>query len=176
MSSHTAEALQQLDAGHHFTGLDGDVLAGAGGAHPAARDGARALSGAMPIIMELKGDDPEVARRAVALVRGGRRHRPCVLRRIRGPVVRGARVQEGPTSCRVRRAEEIRWFLYRSWVAVAPRRTAFQAFQVPETAGALRVVSRASCVPRGGPECLSPSGPWTSRRRWSACWRGASAA
>ena len=38
--------------------------------------------------------------------------------------------------------EEIRWFLYRSWVAVAPRRTVFQALQVPERAGRLRVVSR----------------------------------
>ena len=30
----------------------------------------------------------------------------------------------------------------RTWVAAAPRRTAYQAFQVPEKAGAMRVVSR----------------------------------
>ena len=37
--------------------------------------------------------------------------------------------------------EEIRAFLYRSWVGLAPRTTAYRAFQVPETSGATRVVS-----------------------------------
>jgi glycerophosphoryl diester phosphodiesterase len=37
--------------------------------------------------------------------------------------------------------EEVRWFLYRSWLGLAPDRAPYQAFQVPETSGRTRVVS-----------------------------------
>jgi glycerophosphoryl diester phosphodiesterase len=55
-------------------------------------------------------------------------------------VVRAARASGGDIVSSAAR-DEIRGFLYRSWAAIAPRRTAFQAFQVPETAGPTRVVS-----------------------------------
>ncbi|AMY11476.1 Glycerophosphoryl diester phosphodiesterase [Luteitalea pratensis] len=140
ISAHTADALQQLDAGHHFTGLDGLAWRHRGCVIPRL-DVVLSRYPAVPIIMELKGDDPEVARRAVALVRGaGAIGRVCFAG-FEDTVVRAAR-EEGPDVVSSAAREEIRWFLYRSWVAVAPRRTAFQAFQVPETAGALRVVSR----------------------------------
>ena len=140
LSAHTADALQQLDAGHHFTGLDGEPWRARGCSIPRL-DTVLARYPAVPIILELKGEDPEVARRAVALVRGaGAIDRVCFAG-FEDPVVQMARAQ-GPDVVSSAARNEIRWFLYRSWVAVAPRRTAFRAFQVPETSGATRVVSR----------------------------------
>lgn len=140
LSTYTADALQGLDAGHHFTGLDGRSWRHRGCVIPRL-EVVLGRYPEVPIIIELKGDDPEVARRAVAVVRSaGAIGRVCFAG-FDDAVVRAARA-EGPDVVSSAARQEIRWFLYRSWVALAPRRTAFQAFQVPETAGATRVVSR----------------------------------
>jgi len=140
LSAHNADALQELDAGHHFSGLDGTSWRHRGCVIPRL-EVVLARYRDVPIIIELKGDDPEVARRAVAVVRkAGAIGRVCFAG-FDGAVVRAARA-EGEDVVSSAAREEIRWFLYRSWVALAPRRTSFQAFQVPETSGATRVVSR----------------------------------
>lgn len=47
---------------------------------------------------------------------------------------------------------EAQWALYRSWLGLAPRRPAWRAYQVPERAGRLRVVSPrfVRCAHRAG--------------------------
>lgn len=140
LSACTADALQELDAGHHFTGLDGASWRHRGCVIPRL-EVVLARYPQVPLIIELKGDDPEVARRAVAMVRNaGAMDRVCFAG-FEDAVVQAARA-EGPDVVSSAAREEIRWFLYRSWVALAPRQTAYQAFQVPETSGATRVVSR----------------------------------
>lgn len=140
LSAYSADALQQLDAGHHFRDLTGGAWSGKGCRIPRLQE-VLARYAAIPIIMELKGTDPEVARRAVDEVRAaGAIGRVCFAGFDDG-VVRAARAVSGDIVSSAA-SDEIRWFLYRSWVAAAPRRTVFKAFQVPEMAGSLRVVSR----------------------------------
>ena len=140
VSSRTAAALEQLDAGHHFTGLDGESWRDRGCGIPRLETVLTRYP-TVPIILELKGNDPELARRAVAVVRdAGALGRVCFAG-FEDTVVQAAR-DAGPDVVSSAASKEIRRFLYRSWVAVAPRRTVYQAFQVPETAGATRVVSR----------------------------------
>ena len=139
LSSQTAEALELLDAGHRFTGLDGDSWQGRGCRIPRL-EMVLARYGSIPIIIELKGTDPEVARRAVALVRAaGALGRVC-FGGFSDPVLHAARAAGGDVVSSAAK-EETRWFLYRSWLGLAPRNTAYRAFQVPEVAGAMRVVS-----------------------------------
>lgn len=135
----TADALAQLDAGCHFTDLTGQSWRDKGCRIPRLRD-VLARYPNVPIIMELKGRDPEVARRSVAEVRAaGAIGRVCFAG-FEDVVLRAARA-EGDDIVSSAAREEIRWFLYLSWVAAAPRRTRYQAFQIPEMAGRLRVVS-----------------------------------
>jgi glycerophosphoryl diester phosphodiesterase len=139
LSAHSAEELEQLDAGHQFRGLDATSFRGQGCRIPRLADVLARYPG-VPCIIELKGHDPEVGRRTVAAVRAaGAAGRVC-LAGFGGTVVRAARAVGGDMAFSAAK-EEIRWFLYRSWVGLAPRRNAFQAIQVPETAGFTRVVS-----------------------------------
>lgn len=140
LSAMNADALAQLDAGYNFSGVDGAAWRGKGCRIPRLRDVLDRYP-RIPIVLELKGTDPEVARRAVADVRAaGATGRVCFAG-FEDDVLRAARA-EGADIVSSAAREEIRWFLYRSWVAAAPRRTPFQAFQVPEKAGRTRVVSR----------------------------------
>ena len=157
LSAQTADALAQLDAGWHFTDIDGQAWRGRGCTIPRLHD-VLARYQDIPIIMELKGRDPEVARQAVALTRAaGAIGRVCFAG-FEDAVVRTARA-EGADIVSSAAREEIRWFLYRSWAACAPRRTVFQAFQVPEMAGRLRVVSRR--LVRAATRAGVPVAVWT---------------
>ena len=139
LSAMTAVQLEQVDAGHHFRSVHGEAFRGRGCRIPRLQDVLARYPG-IPIIMELKGGDPDVARRAVALVRAaGAVGRVCFAG-FSDTVVRAAR-SEGVDVVTSAARDEIRWFLYRSWFAVAPRRTIYQALQVPESAGMTRVVS-----------------------------------
>ncbi|MCC6163354.1 MAG: glycerophosphodiester phosphodiesterase [Acidobacteria bacterium] len=139
LSAQTADALAQLDAGWHFTDIDGQAWRGRGCTIPRL-DEVLARYQDIPIVMELKGRDPDVARQAVAVARAaGAIDRICFAG-FEDAVVRTARA-EGADIVSSAAREEIRWFLYRSWAACAPRHTAFQAIQAPEKAGRLRVVS-----------------------------------
>lgn len=147
LASHTAAALEHLDAGQHFVDLEGQPWRGRGCRIPRL-DTVLARYPGIPLVVELKGTDPELARRTVAVVRAaGALGRVC-LAGFSDAVLQAARAADaGVVSSAAR--EEIRWFLYRSWLGVAPSHTAYRAFQVPERAGALRVVSprfvRAAC-------------------------------
>jgi glycerophosphoryl diester phosphodiesterase len=140
LSRLTADALQGLDAGHQFLDLDGVAWRGRGARIPRLTE-VLARYPACPCIIELKGTDPEVGRVAAAAVReAGALSRVC-FGGFTDAVVRAARETGADVTTSAAR-EEIRWFLYRSWVGLAPRETAYRAFQVPETSGPTRVVSR----------------------------------
>lgn len=139
LSEHSASALARLDAGFHFRGLDGERYRDRHCTIPTLRD-VLARYPRSPVIIELKGTDPAVAVRAVQVVRdAGALDRVC-FGGFADRVVRAAR-QADPQAITSAAREEIRWFLYRSWVGLAPRRTPYRAFQVPEQAGMIRVVS-----------------------------------
>lgn len=139
LSALTADALQQVDAGHHFHDLDGQSWRDRGARIPRLEE-VLARYPACPCILELKGTDPEVGRVAAAVVRAaGAIPRVCFAG-FTDAVVCAAR-DTGVEVTTSAASEEIRWFLYRSWVGLAPTRTAYRAFQVPETSGATRVVS-----------------------------------
>lgn len=139
LSDHTAAALMQLDAGFNFTGLDGASWRGRGCRIPTLQ-AVLARYADIPVILELKGRDPEVARRAVAQVREAHAMGRVCFAGFEDVVLRAARA-EGADVVSSAAREEIRWFLYRSWISAAPKQTAFRAFQVPEMAGRTRVVS-----------------------------------
>ena len=95
----------------------------------------------VPVIVELKVNQVDLARAAVAAVqRAGAVDRVCLgsfgLR-----VLREARRIEPALATSAAR-EEVRWALYRSWCRWPVTRPAYSGFQVPERSGGTRVVSR----------------------------------
>jgi glycerophosphoryl diester phosphodiesterase len=56
-------------------------------------------------------------------------------------VLRAVRALD-PTIATSAAREEVRWALYRSWIGWRPSHPPYAGFQVPECAGATRVVSR----------------------------------
>ena len=106
---------QQLDAGHHFTGLDGEPWRAQGMQHSPARDRARALSGRA----DHHGAEGRRTRRSrVVPWRSCAAPAPsaaCASQDSRTPSSQMARAQGADVVSSAAR-EEIRWFLYRSWV------------------------------------------------------------
>ena len=96
------------------------------------------------VIVELKLDEPELARAAVDVVRrAGAVERVC-FGSFGARVLRAARTLE-PAVATSASYEEVRWALYRSWFRwprwAAPR-VDYGGYQVPESAGGTRVVSQ----------------------------------
>jgi glycerophosphoryl diester phosphodiesterase len=154
LGDHTADELAALDAGYWF------VPIGAPASECAFRGqgiGVPRLSAvlarypAVPIVIELKGNNPELARRVIDAVRAADGLARVALGGFSQAVLRAARAYEPRIRTGAGR-EETRWALYRSWIGWAPRRPAYQEFQVPETAGGTRIVSRrfVACAHRAG--------------------------
>ena len=103
------------------------------------------------VIIELKVNEPALAGAVVDVVRAA----DAVDRVCAGSfglrVMRAVRMLE-PAMATSAAREEVRWALYRSWCGWPVRRAAYQGFQVPERAGATRVVSRrfVDCAHRAG--------------------------
>lgn len=94
----------------------------------------------VPIVIEVKVNTREMASAVVGVIRDADAvDRVCVgsfgLR-----VVRAVRALEPAIATSAAR-EEVRWALYRSWCRVPARSAGYQGYQVPEFAGATRVVS-----------------------------------
>ncbi len=103
------------------------------------------------VIVELKVNSEALARAFVDVVRdAGAVNRVCAgsfgLR-----VLRAVRALEPAIATSAAR-EEVRWALYRSWIRWPPGHVAYGGFQVPERAGATRVVSPRfiACAHRAG--------------------------
>jgi glycerophosphoryl diester phosphodiesterase len=140
VSALTAAELARVDAGHRFDSAGGFPWRGRGEGVPRLAE-VLAAHPELPFIVELKGDDPAVARAAAAVVRDRRAlHRVC-FGGFSDATVAALRAA-APSACTSGATEDIRHALYRSYFWVSPGRVPYQAFQVPETSNGTRVVSR----------------------------------
>lgn len=140
VSALTADDLARVDAGHRFERDGAFTFRGQGIGIPRL-DTVLARYPTTRIIIEMKGGQPELARAVAREIRAaGVVDRVCV----------GSFYQPSITTLRAEAPEivtsasqpEARWTLHRSWVRwpwIGPRR--YVAFQVPEFAGRMRVVS-----------------------------------
>jgi glycerophosphoryl diester phosphodiesterase len=139
IAARSAAELARINATLRF-GVDLEhVWAGERAGIPALRDVLGRYRDA-PVIIEIKTGAPEAARAVVEVVRDvGAVDRVCV-----GSfsliAVQAVRIFEPkiPTSGS---RKEGQLALYRSWLGLSPGRVAYRAFQVPEQAGRLRVVT-----------------------------------
>ena len=103
------------------------------------------------VIVELKVDAPELARAVVGVVRASDAIDRVCLGSFGRSVLQTARALDSSIATSAAR-EEVRWALYRSWCRWPAGRVAYQGFQVPERAGATRIVSPnfVACAHRAG--------------------------
>jgi glycerophosphoryl diester phosphodiesterase len=95
---------------------------------------------AIPLIIELKVNHPELARRVIEDVRRADAVERVAFGSFGWRVLRTVRALEPriPTGAS---QEEVRWALYRSWVHWPLGGTRYRELQVPEEAGATRIVT-----------------------------------
>jgi glycerophosphoryl diester phosphodiesterase len=140
VAARTAAELSRVDAGFRF-GSNGDhPFRGRGVGIPALRDVLRRYPDT-PVIVEMKVDRPEMGLALAAEVLGASAmDRVCAAssgcRALR--TVREVLPGLATSACRW----DVRLALYRSWVGWPVRQAAYRGFQVPEVAGATRIVSR----------------------------------
>jgi glycerophosphoryl diester phosphodiesterase len=141
VSSRTADELSALDAGYHFVALDGSRPYRNRGIGVPTLEQVLASFPDVRVIIEMKEGEPALARAVAAVVRRTNAvDRVCVGSFYkRGLAVLRAEHPEIATSAS---ENEVRWTLYRAWCRwpLGSRRP-YCAFQVPEIAGRLRVVS-----------------------------------
>lgn len=153
VADHTAEELARLDAGYWFT-AEGAVAASSVSARapggfsyrgrdvriPTLRDLLRRYPDAS-LLIELKANDPELARRTIDEIRSAGAIERTALGSFYRDVLHAARSYEPRIRTGAAR-EETRWALYRSWVGWPfRRRTPYQEFQVPERSGVTTIVT-----------------------------------
>jgi glycerophosphoryl diester phosphodiesterase len=106
---------------------------------PRLRDVLQRHAGAR-IIIEMKDNHVELARAVVRDVEAAAAVDRVCLGAFGTRVVRAARACN-PSIATSAAREEVRWALYRSWCRIPSRAPAYAGFQIPEHAGATRVVS-----------------------------------
>jgi glycerophosphoryl diester phosphodiesterase len=149
VSSFTADELARVDAGHWFTPADNRRKPGTNGPFPYRGQGhgiprlRQVLSRypGVPLIIELKTNDPELAERTIADVRAEKAADRVAFGSFGWRVLRTARRLEPHIPTGASR-EEVRLALYRSWVRWPLGKEAYREFQVPERSGPTRIVSR----------------------------------
>ncbi len=136
----TADLLQAADAGRHFGAEAGYPFRGRGHGVPRLADVLERFPDAR-LIVEVKAPTAEAGRAVAALLREHRAASRVCVGSFHPAAIRAVRAAapEIPTSAS---QPEARWTLHRSWCAWpwAGRRP-YAAFQVPERAGRLRVVT-----------------------------------
>lgn len=136
----TAAALVRADAGYRFAADAGFPFRGRAGGVPSLRDVLHRYRD-VPIIVEVKVNTASMARAVVEVVRAaGAVDRVC-LGSFGWTVLRAARALAPELATSASR-EEVRWSLYRSWCRWPVRHAPYDGYQIPEWAGATRVVSR----------------------------------
>jgi glycerophosphoryl diester phosphodiesterase len=143
VGSRTAEELARVDAGYRFAAADGSYpFRRRGIGVPTLETVIRSYARAR-VIIEMKQGDPALARAVLTVVRRTKAvDRVCVGSFYRQglDVIRA----EEPDIATSASEQEARWTLYRSWCRwPLARPRVYSAFQVPERAGRLRVVSPA---------------------------------
>jgi glycerophosphoryl diester phosphodiesterase len=143
LAARTAAELARVDAGHNFVPHDHSgppPFRGAGFGIPTLREVLHRYRD-IPIIIELKVNDPILARRTIDDVRAADAIDRVSLGSFGTRVLRAARTYE-PRIHTGSSREETRVALYRSWCGWPVSNPPFDAYQVPELAGSTRVVSR----------------------------------
>jgi glycerophosphoryl diester phosphodiesterase len=137
----TADELGRLDAAYWFRGQDAAEypFRGLGSGVPTLRQVLRRYPG-VRLIIELKVNAPALAHRTIDEVRAAGAIDRVALGSFGTRVLRAARLYE-PRIRTGSSREETRLALYRSWVRLPVRRPNYQEYQVPEVAGATRVVT-----------------------------------
>jgi glycerophosphoryl diester phosphodiesterase len=136
----TAAELTRIDAAYWFDAASGYPLRGHGIGVPTLA-GALERHAGPPLIVEIKVDAADAARRVLEVIRrAGALHRVCI-GSFSLQVLQTVRALEPrlPTSAA---RKEGQWSLYRSWLGLPLGNTPYRGFQVPERAGRLKVVSR----------------------------------
>jgi glycerophosphoryl diester phosphodiesterase len=142
IANRTADELARADAGYHFrrSSADDAPFRGQGLGVPtlaAVLDRYRDLS----IIIELKVDEPELARAVLDVVRRASAVDRVCLGSFGLRVLQEARHLEPRLATSAAR-EEVRWALYRSWCRWPVAGVDYDGYQVPEWSGWNHVVSR----------------------------------
>jgi glycerophosphoryl diester phosphodiesterase len=138
----TAAELARVDAGFRFQGPGGDYPFRAQGVGVPTLAQVLRQYPDVPIIIEMKVDHPELGLAVAATVVGAAAvDRVCAAgagaRAVRS--ARAALPQMASSACRW----DVRLALYRSWIGLTPGRVPYGGYQVPERAGATRIVSPA---------------------------------
>jgi glycerophosphoryl diester phosphodiesterase len=139
---YTADELARVDAGYWFSSPgsgDGYPFRGCSFGVPTLRTVLRRYRDAR-LIIELKMNDPELARRAIDEIRSADAVERVVLGSFGWRVLHAARTYEPGIATGAAR-EETRWALYRSWIGLPLGRTAYREFQVPERSGLTTIVT-----------------------------------
>jgi glycerophosphoryl diester phosphodiesterase len=141
VNARTADELARVDAGHRFVALDGTMpFRGRGIGVPTLETVLTEFRDAR-VIVEMKQGDPALARAVADVIRRTRAiDRVCVgsFYRLGLATLRA----EEPAISTSASELEVRWTLYRAWCRwPLGASRAYCAFQVPERAGQLRVVS-----------------------------------
>jgi glycerophosphoryl diester phosphodiesterase len=147
LAQRTAAELAHVDAGYWFRGevrLKADTtreypFRGQGLGIPTLCD-VLARYPAVPLIIELKVNHAELARRVIEEVRRAGAVDRVTFGSFGWRVLHAARTLEPriPTGAS---QEEVRWALYRSWVRWPLGRPRYRELQVPEQAGATRIIT-----------------------------------
>jgi glycerophosphoryl diester phosphodiesterase len=136
----TAAELSRVDAGYRWVDASGNYpFRGCGVGVPVLRDVLRRFRD-VPIIIEMKVDHREMGQAVAAEVLAlSAVDRVCAASD-GSRAMRGAR-EALPAMATSATRWEVRLALYRSWAHWPVRRTEYGGYQVPETAGLIRVVS-----------------------------------
>ena len=140
VAGRTAAELARADAGYRFRQGAGAPFRGQGIGVPDLA-GVLARYRDQPVIIEMKLDTPELARATVDVVRRADAVDRVCLGAFGRRVLQQARRLEPAVATSAAR-EEVRWALYRAWCRWPVTRCAYAGYQVPESFGRTRVVSR----------------------------------
>ena len=150
LSALTADELARVDAGHWFRPLATSAASdrrppefpyrGQGHGIPRLQQVLSRYPG-VPLIIELKMNDPALAERVIDDVRSAGALERVAIGSFGWRALRAARRYEPRVATGASR-EEVRLALYRSWVRWPLGKEAYQEFQVPERSGPTRIVSR----------------------------------
>lgn len=137
----TAAELAATDAGYRFQAQPGRgyPFRGGGIGVPTLGQVLERYPG-VPLIIELKVNHPELAERAVDVVRAAGAVERVVFGSFGRRVLEAVRRREPRIRTGASR-EEARWALYRSWVGWPLRRPRYRDLQLPERSGTTTVVS-----------------------------------
>jgi glycerophosphoryl diester phosphodiesterase len=137
----TAGELARLDAGHHFGPADGHPFRGRGLGVPRLAD-LLARYERLPIVIELKGDDPAIAKSTVEVVRAAGAESRVVLAGFGHAVVITAR-RLAPACATGASRDEARAAIYAAEIGLGIGPVDFQLFQVPHELDGQRQFGRA---------------------------------